>query len=85
METIYNRAYILDIYDQEEVASVEFTCRIFGMNYQWSELTMVSTIYICTFPPWTEMSKKNDYELCIFQVIKPRPPWSRGNYCVFGL
>lgn len=61
METIYNRAYIPDIYDQEEVASVEFTCKNI-----WNELTMVSAI-------------------CIFQVIKPRPPWSRGNYCVFGL
>ena len=39
METIYNRAYIPDIYDQEEVASVEFTCRNI-----WNELTMVSII-----------------------------------------
>ena len=27
-----------------------------------SELVLYTGITSCTFPPWTEMSKKNDYE-----------------------
>ena len=36
----------------------------------------------CTFPPWTEMSKKNDYDYDSIAKLGTIPLWDVTNHCV---